>query len=355
MKAKTKVFFDCRHAALYCAIALFFSVTPAFGQSQPTPGSGQAIQDEVTTVLGKTQNLMNNMSVLCDTNCQATPAGTMFKNKVAEMKAAQQRAEGANNRATANDYDKMNRRRSKNKDQDGCDPNVQVCVTPSGSYSVSASNNGPEKDDQTGVDVVDNLNDVATNVDTLNNLLSTNVPPPTPITEVGLTDADYFFPTFMWPSPAVVFAAFNVNQAAEKVAELAKPACDETLVALGEGGNSSLACLATEGIYMVANYAYEAMEFIVRERANAEITGAYDRIKDVYDNLSSADDAISYIEQRVYVMQQMLIQVEANQQCIMQLLTTPQGRRPGFPVSTGTCGASGPTTNVNIPIPPKIH
>jgi hypothetical protein len=150
----------------------------------------------------------------------------------------------------------------------------------------------------------------------------------------------------------VVWSAFNANEAAEKVAELAKPPCDETLVALGEGGNGALACLATEGIYMIVNYAYEAMEFIVHARADAEITGSYKRIGDVYSNLKSIGNGTAYIEQRVEEIEKNQAIIVANQQYIMQLLTLPEGKRPGFPSGSGA-GAAAANAKVTIgPTPP---
>jgi uncharacterized protein (UPF0335 family) len=343
MRTQTKGFSDCRRLTLYCMISFLFCVTPALAQGQGT-GNGQDIQAAVTTVLGKTHDLTSNMDVLCDATCQATDTGKMFKAKVDQMKAAQTRAEKANKRATPDDYDKINRRKGKNKHDDGCDPNIQICVADtSGSVTAFSSSTEPEIDDSTGQDAVSNLNDVATDVDQLNQVLSGNAPPPPPTVYQELSNAEYFFPQAMWPSPRVVYAAFLANQAAEKVAELAKPPCDETLVALGEGGNGALACLAKEGIYMVVNYTYEAMEYIVRERANSEITGAYERIGDVYYQLLGTGGDINAVKQVVDAMGKELLIIEKNQQYIMMLLTTPQGQRPGFPTGGGASGASAPS------------
>jgi hypothetical protein len=353
MNTGTKGFLDCRHVALSFMITLPFCLTPAFAQN-PGPGSGQDIQTAVSNVLAQTGNLADKMNVLCqDDACQNSAAGKMFKAKVDQMKGAQARAVNANNRATAADYDKINRRKGKNKHDDGCDPNVQICVADTSSQvTASSSSSEPEIDDGTGQDVIANLNDVSSNVDTLTTQLATNVPPPPPITVDPLTDAEYFFPPAMWPSETVVWAAFNANQAAEKVAELAKPACDETLVALGEGGNGSMACLATEGIYMVVNYAYEAMEFIVRARANAEITGAYERLGNVYDNLKSMSDGTAYIEQRVEEIEKNQAVIVANQHYLMQLLTLPEGKRPGFPTGDGASASPAKASVIIGPTPP---
>jgi hypothetical protein len=340
----TRRFFNCPSISLCFLIVFLLGLMPTIAQAQSSGGSGQDIQNATTSILGKTHNLVNTIGNLCDATCQASNSGKMFKAKVDQMTAAQTRAENANKRATPDDYDKVNRRKSKNKHDDGCDPNVQICVaSTSGAVTVSSSSNEPEVDDSTGQDVAANLNDVGSDIDQLNLVLSSNVPPPPPITVNPLTDAEYFFPTSMWPSPTVVYAAFLANQAAEKVAELANPPCDETLVALGEGGNGALACLATEGIYMVVNYTYEIMEFIVRERANAEITGAYKRAGDLYSNLKSSSEAIGYIEQRVKEIEDKEAIILSNQQCIMQLLTMPQGQRPGFPAGAGACGIIGST------------
>lgn len=345
MKTGARDFFDCPRIFRSLLMTSVLGLMPIMVQAQSSGGSGQDVQNAATNVLEKTHNLVNTIGNLCDATCQDSDSGKMFKTKLDQMKAAQTRAENANKRATADDYGKINRRKSKNKHDDGCDPNVQICVaSTSGAVIVSSSSNEPEIDESTGQDVAANLTDVGSDIDQLNAVLSSNVPPPPPITVNPLTDAEYFFKTSMWPSPTVVYAAFLANQAAEKVAELAKPPCDETIVALGEGGNGALACLATEGIYMVVNYTYELMEFIVRERANAEITGAYKRAGDLYSNLKSSSEAIGYIEQRVKEIEDKETIILSNQQCILQLLTMPQGQRSGFPTGGGACGIIGSTT-----------
>lgn len=363
MNSRTKGFFIGGQCAVYLVAVLFFFLTPAFAQSQActvtNQGDGCDIQNHLTTVLEQTSTLDNNMSALCPDGsvCAESDAGKAFRNKVAQMKAAHQRATNANQRASAADFNGMNRRKSKNKN-DGCDPSVQICVADTSSQpmvSASPNNNTSEIDYGTGQDTVANLDEVSTDLTTLNTALGNNVPPPPPASMDPKTDADYFFPPSMWPSETVVYATFLANQVAEKADELAKPACDETLVALGEGGNTALACLVFTGIYQELNYTYETMEFIANSNAHAEIKGAYERTGEIYDNLSSTSNQTQYIADQVQTIEENQAIIVANQaaivknqQYVMHLLTLPQGRRPGFPAS-----ATPANTHVTVsPAPP---
>lgn len=343
---KSKSLLDYRCLVLTCAIALAFVPTTALA-APPASGNGQAIKDAVTGVLAKTDTLTTTLGDLCDVNCQSTKAGSMYHGRVTQMQNAQGRANKANGRTTAADYGKMNRKNGKKKSTDGCDPDTQICVAdtdPLTPVTVSATANEPEIDEDTGKDTIQDLDDVGSNVDQLNTILSGNAPPTPPTVYSELDNAEYFFPESMWPSPKVVLAAFIADQAAEKASAIATHFCEQDAVALGEGGNGSSACAAVEGVYQVLNTTYEMMEFIVRERADAEITGAYEREGNIYKQLLGTGGDINTIKTEVEAMGKELLIIEKNQEYLMQLVTTPQGRRPGFPTGGGA-SAEGTTSS----------
>jgi hypothetical protein len=214
----------CRTIVLFCLISFlvcFVSARPAFAD-RPASGTGQAIKDAISGVLGKTDTLVNNLGNLCDVNCQATDAGKAFTRKVSRVKAAQIRANNTHGRTTAADYDKVNRRESKRKSQDGCDPDIQVCVD-SQNVAVSSNSNDPilEIDENRGKDVIEDLNEISSDVDELNTVLAGNAPPPPPTVYQELENAVYFFPENMWPSTTTLYLSFIASHVAGKAAVVA--------------------------------------------------------------------------------------------------------------------------------------
>ncbi len=315
---------------LLSLIAFLMCTTPAFGD-RPTSGNGQSIRDAVSGVLNKTDTLVNNLGNLCDANCQTTEAGKAFTRKVGRLKDAQRRAHGAHERTTADDYDKVNRKNNKKKSVDGCDPETQICVASQTQAMVASGGNAPERDEEQGKDIVEDLNEIGTDVDELNSVLAGNAPPPPPTKYAELENAEYYFPENMWPSTTTLFLTFMADQLAEKASNIADKFCEQTWVALGEGGNGSLGCIVTMTIHEVLKTSYEGMEFIVRERANSEITGTYNRVGDVYKQLLGSSGDINAIKAEVEAMGKKMLELEQNQLYIMQLLKTPQGQRTGFP------------------------
>lgn len=329
-----------------CLISCLIFVAPAFAE-RPASGNGQAIRESVANVLGKTDILSQNLGNLCDLNCQGSDAGKVFKAKTDHIKQTQARAKNAIGRVSPADFERFNRRATKHKSDDGCDPEVEICVAGDSSPSpMVASAAEPQVDEERGKDAIEDLAEVAADVDQLNAVLAGNVPPPPPTVYQELENAEYFFPPSMWPSPKVQYAAFLANLAAEKAAAVADHFCDETIVALGAGGNGSAACAVTETIHQVLDAAYQIMEYIGNDITAAEVTGAYKRIGNVYYQLLGTGGDLNAVKQVVEAMGEKLLQIEENQKYIMQLLTTPQGQRSGFPGGTGAGGAtlSGPSS-----------
>ncbi|MEE8606440.1 MAG: hypothetical protein V3S55_02455 [Nitrospiraceae bacterium] len=324
---KTRVFVGPRCVILYFLMTFLFFV-PQANADRPNQGNGKAIKDKVQNVLDKTDTLGSNLEALCGFDCQTTPAGQKFKQKVGRLRQAHSRAKNAHGRAKDEDYQELVRKRGKKKNE-GCDPQVQVCL-PDQSLSMYAAATDPEYDEERGKDMVEDLEEVGEELDELNAILSGHVPPPPP-PDIDLEHADYFFPPSMWPSPELMYAAFIADQVAQKVAAISTHGCDQTAVALGFGGNASAACIAVESVYQVLDYAYQLLNYISQTVTSAEVTGTYRRTKNIFDQLAITDGNIDQMKVVVEALGQKMLELEVNQMFIIQLLTTPQGQRPGFP------------------------
>ena len=93
----------------------------------------------------------------------------------------------------------------------------------------------------------------------------------TMLVTISLENAQYFFPTWMWPSSEVMFSSFIANLAAEKASAIADHFCDQTAVAVGFGGNGSAACSAVEGVHQVLNAVYQMLAYVGQDVMSAEV------------------------------------------------------------------------------------
>lgn len=317
-------------------LLLFALVAPlnlASAQNQ-----GQTIRNKMSDLLGKTGTLGDRLETLCDLDCQGTPAGRRFKDKVDRLKQNNTRLNNAHGRTSDDDYQEVLRRHGKKKSQ-GCDSQVQVCDDTQTSGFAAAAAPDPEFDDAAGQDLGGDLDEVSAEVDALNNLLAGNVPPPVPTPDVNLENANYFFPAAMRPSSGVMLGAFIANLAAEKASAIADHFCEQTAVALGFGGNASAACAVIEGVYQVLNAVYQFMDYVSQDSTSAEVSGTYARAKNIFDQLVITDSKADGTNDVVMALGQKVLQLEANQRIMMdnlatilRLLSTPQGQRPSFPV-----------------------
>ena len=303
-------------AVIILSLLVFIAASSASAQPRrPDKGDGEAIRGKVQQVLDKTETLNNNLDALCNAACAATPAGGKFKSKVERLKRAHGRVKDAHGRSANDDFQEFNRKRPKKAD------NTQL---------VTAADD--EFDDERGKDVIEDLDEVSAEIDELNNILAGNVPPTPPTPSVTLENADYFFPQSMWPSSEVALGAFIANLAAEKASAIADHFCDQTAVAVGFGGNGSAACSVVEGIHMVLDAVYQMMDYIGQDILSAEVTGTYKRTKNLFDQLVISTGDIDDILRVVQAMGEKMLILEENQKKIMELLTMPQGQRPGFPL-----------------------
>lgn len=294
------------------ATPLFMAQAPAYAE-RPQKGDGPAVKAKVAEVLAKTDELSARLSTLCDAACQQTPAGAKFHSKVQRLKQAHDRVKAAHGRTDAADFQEVSRKRPKKAD------------------AVIAAAADDEFDEERGRDVIEDLDEVSAEVEQLTLILGGTLPPPPP-PDINLENAQYFFPTWMWPSSEVMFSSFIANLASEKAAAIADHFCDQTAVAVGFGGNGSAACSVVEGVHQVLNAVYQMLAYVGQDVMSAEVTGTYKRTKNIFDQLAIADGNIDQLKLVIQAMGQQMLILEQNQKKIIELLSTPQGQRPAFPI-----------------------
>jgi hypothetical protein len=103
-----------------------------------------------------------------------------------------------------------------------------------------------------------------------------------------LPSAPYSFCGSDRQDSAVMAASEAALFVAETVREEASRACDETVVVLGEGGNTSLICLITDAIYIAAKATNQTLAFCDGDIDSAEIEGSYDRLAHIHANLETS-------------------------------------------------------------------
>lgn len=92
---------------------------------------------------------------------------------------------------------------------------------------------------------------------------------------------------------SVVLAADVVYFVAEGVKDAASDACNEVVVALGEGGNGSLACIVTDAIYVTAHAVDEGIHFCDDDLTGAVIDANYARLDDIHTDVNSTDSDVN--------------------------------------------------------------
>jgi hypothetical protein len=89
-------------------------------------------------------------------------------------------------------------------------------------------------------------------------------------------------------SEAAIDASDAALFVAETVREAASRACDEVVVILGEGGNGSLACLITDGIYIAAKAVNYGLHFCNDKIDQAELLASYTRLAHLHSDLEAS-------------------------------------------------------------------
>jgi hypothetical protein len=92
--------------------------------------------------------------------------------------------------------------------------------------------------------------------------------------------------------PAFTFAALVAFQVARAVIAGAEFACNQVVVVLGEGGNTSLACVPLAIAADAAGIPWELADFCGGEEDTALMQGSYDRLAHIHDDIEAAKQEI---------------------------------------------------------------
>jgi len=109
-----------------------------------------------------------------------------------------------------------------------------------------------------------------------------------------MTPATAGFPdvSFTCPSSPVSFAALTAADTtffvADGVREAAQDACKETAVILGEGGNTSLACIPVDAIWIAAKVIQFAIHVCADNETGDYVSANYDRLGHIHTDLESS-------------------------------------------------------------------
>ena len=90
------------------------------------------------------------------------------------------------------------------------------------------------------------------------------------------------------PSAALIISTETVFIAASVVKAVASRGCNQVLVALGVGGNSSAACIATDAIYFVAKAVRDKVLACDLDWAKRTIDGTYQRLGHLHSDLETS-------------------------------------------------------------------
>jgi hypothetical protein len=95
---------------------------------------------------------------------------------------------------------------------------------------------------------------------------------------------------------AVILAADVVWFVADGVREFAQDACKQEAVVLGEGGNTSLACIAVDVIWIAAKAVDEGIHFCDDDFTGAVVDASYERLDDIHTDVNNLGTALNAVD-----------------------------------------------------------
>lgn len=348
-------------APVTAALAIF--VPLACAQSCLNDGSGEAIQCRVGNVLSKNGNLLSTLQQKIS-SCDSTDAHcALLQRHLQRAQNSQTRAMNAHLHTNADNYNQLTLapQYHRNSNHSG-GPSAQS-VGGSAADTVDA-NYDASGVGSTGQTISDSLDDAANALDDANtSVLSLPQPSPPTFTPPGAYDftADPGYPSWLHSTLdekikiPLHFGAIIARNALDVAHDVAEHACGETLVALGEGGNTKLACVVLSLVHIAAISTVDLFDFADADstywNAKAGNMNAQQALKaanqigsiaagtsgDVTAIKSELDALSLYVNStltpdlnKILANQATIL---ANQATIMQLLATPQGQRAGFPAN----------------------
>lgn len=94
------------------------------------------------------------------------------------------------------------------------------------------------------------------------------------------------------PTTGATLAASATFEIAENVREAASRACDEVIVAIGAGGNGSLACIAADVVWITAKTVFWGIQFETDDIDSAEINGSYQRLGHLHTDIETLQSTL---------------------------------------------------------------
>lgn len=333
-------------------------------------GDGNDIQCRINNILSRHQTLITNLQTKLN-NCNKSAPNNhcdLIQDHLNRAQAAQNRATRANGRLKGSDYSDLNTVRKAK-----CTGKNTDCASGNGTVT------GGDTDSGVGSDLADQLDDASTGLDKANGLLSG--PPPSSPANIAsastfealydyTTDPDYPAWLHVGDDPkATIPTTFALKMAAgvaEGVEVIAEDACKQEAVVLGEGGNTSLACMALSIAAVALKSSAELVEFVDADTAAWDAHGAYKRAENINNNLGQVQSAVGNTQTQITNLQNQVtalqnqLQTLANtinekffvvndtQKQLLQLLLVPDGQRT-IPASLLSCTGDKSTPN---PCPP---
>ena len=259
-------------------------------------------------------------------------------------KAAQQRATKAKGRASKEDFGDLNTVR-KIKCKKDCNTGTPETT-------------GGESNPEIGVEIADQLDEVAAGLDSTNQILSEPAPlrsffrgaPSTPDASLYDYTQDPNYPTWLHTitvdpqaDVGVRFAAQLAAGIAETVNAVSEKACNQVVVAAGFGGNGSVACTVLAVIFHALKATSDLLQFVGDDTQGWEVHGAYVRAADIHTHVNQLQASVGdtatqlqNLQNQVTALKYQLNASKAIQEQIIQLLLVPEGKRTVNP-SVLTC------------------
>ena len=350
------------------------SCPPDQSPDSGTRGDGDDIQCRINNLLTSNQTFINNMK--SKTSSCSGKHCDLLSNYMDRAQNAENHGMHANGRMKGSDYSDLNTLRKAK-----CNGKKSDCASGNGDYT------GGETDMSVGEDIANQLDEATKSLNKANDMMSAqsgntsalermrSLPPASFSPLYNYTkDADY--PKWLHSgilAPDVIeagirFAYLSVAQVNETLKQVTEDACKETVVALGEGGNTSLACMVITLAARAAEASYEVFEFANDNTSEWELHGVYEREGNLNDNIGVVDADVANVQAGVgntqVAISQLQAQVDALQTSmndlkaqlstvshelseklyvnndmdkqIMQLLLVPDGNRKA-PASLLTC------------------
>lgn len=124
---------------------------------------------------------------------------------------------------------------------------------------------------------------------------------------------------------AVVLAADVIFFVADTVRELAQDACKQDVVALGEGGNTSLVCTIVDTVWVIAKAVDEGIHFCDDDLTGAVVDANFARLNHIHDDLANVQTGVNTVSTQVSNVGTQVSNVDAHISTVDAHLTTLLG------------------------------